>query len=150
MPRYSGKTYYRDTIGISYIREQVYQSLSLHTHTQQEPTTAIRLEGISFHSTLMARLPPIIMDGRRKCSRTPWSSPIPHTHVRVPSCPPEGTGSVGKPQTSSTRRRVPGWRIHGSVEDTKLSTNKQHSLSVFSAFVEHVLFVPSAPDVEQV
>jgi hypothetical protein len=23
----------------------------------------------------------------------------------------------------------PGWRIHGSVEDTKLSTNKQHSLS---------------------
>ncbi len=22
-----------------------------------------------------------------------------------------------------------GWRIHGSVEDTKLSTNKQHSLS---------------------
>jgi hypothetical protein len=26
-------------------------------------------------------------------------------------------------------RRGPGWRIHGSVEDTKLSTNKQHSLS---------------------
>jgi hypothetical protein len=25
--------------------------------------------------------------------------------------------------------RVPGWRIHGGVEDTKLSTNKQHSLS---------------------
>jgi hypothetical protein len=23
----------------------------------------------------------------------------------------------------------PGWRIHGSVEDTKLSTNKQHTLS---------------------
>ena len=23
-----------------------------------------------------------------------------------------------------------GWRIHGSVEDTKLSTNKQHSLSL--------------------
>jgi hypothetical protein len=22
-----------------------------------------------------------------------------------------------------------GWQIHGSVEDTKLSTNKQHSLS---------------------
>ncbi len=35
-----------------------------------------------------------------------------------------------KPQISSTRRRGPGWRIHGSVEDTKLSTNKQHSLSV--------------------
>jgi hypothetical protein len=33
-----------------------------------------------------------------------------------------------KPQTSSTRRRGPGWRIHGSVEDTKLSTNEQHSL----------------------
>jgi len=31
-------------------------------------------------------------------------------------------------QTSSTRRRGPGWRIHGIVEDTKLSTNKQHSL----------------------
>ena len=34
-----------------------------------------------------------------------------------------------KPQTSSTRSRGSGWRIHGSVEDTKLSTNKQHSLS---------------------
>jgi hypothetical protein len=29
------------------------------------------------------------------------------------------------------QRRCPGWRIHGSVEDTKLSTNKQHSLSHF-------------------
>ena len=28
-----------------------------------------------------------------------------------------------------TRSRGLGWRIHGSVEDTKLSTNKQHSLS---------------------
>ncbi len=27
------------------------------------------------------------------------------------------------------RGAAPGWRIHGSVEDTKLSTNKQHSLS---------------------
>jgi hypothetical protein len=35
-----------------------------------------------------------------------------------------------KPQTSSTRSRGPGWRIHGSVEDTKLSTNKQHTLSL--------------------
>ena len=34
-----------------------------------------------------------------------------------------------KSQTPSTRRRGPGWRIHGSVEDTKLSTNKKHSLS---------------------
>jgi hypothetical protein len=34
-----------------------------------------------------------------------------------------------KPQISSTRSRVLGWRIHGSVEDTKLSTNKQHTLS---------------------
>ena len=34
-----------------------------------------------------------------------------------------------KPQTSSTRSRGLGWRIHGSVEDTKLSTNKQHTLS---------------------
>jgi hypothetical protein len=33
-----------------------------------------------------------------------------------------------KPQTSSTRSRGLGRRIHGSVEDTKLSTNKQHSL----------------------
>ena len=33
-----------------------------------------------------------------------------------------------KPQTSSTRSRGLGWRIHESVEDTKLSTNKQHSL----------------------
>jgi len=37
-----------------------------------------------------------------------------------------------KPQTSSTRSRGPGWRIHESVEDTKLSTNKQHTLSHFS------------------
>ena len=35
-----------------------------------------------------------------------------------------------KPKTSSTRSRGLGWRIHGSVEDTKLSTNKQHSLSL--------------------
>jgi len=35
-----------------------------------------------------------------------------------------------KPQTSSTRSRGLGWRIHESVEDTKLSTNKQHTLSV--------------------
>jgi len=35
-----------------------------------------------------------------------------------------------KPQTSSTRSRGLGWRIHESVEDTKLSTNKQHSLSL--------------------
>jgi len=34
-----------------------------------------------------------------------------------------------KPQISSTRSRSLGWRIHGSVEDTKLSTNKQHSVS---------------------
>ena len=34
-----------------------------------------------------------------------------------------------KPQISSTRSRSLGWRIHESVEDTKLSTNKQHSLS---------------------
>jgi len=34
-----------------------------------------------------------------------------------------------EPQTSSTRSRGLGWRIHGSVEDTKLSTNKQHTLS---------------------
>ncbi len=34
-----------------------------------------------------------------------------------------------KSHTPSTRIRGPGWRIHGGVEDTKLSTNKQHSLS---------------------
>jgi hypothetical protein len=37
-----------------------------------------------------------------------------------------------KPQTSSTRSRGLGRRIHGSVEDTKLSTNKQHSLSLLA------------------
>ena len=36
-----------------------------------------------------------------------------------------------KPQTSSTRSRGLGWRIHESVEDTKLSTNKQHTLSQY-------------------
>jgi hypothetical protein len=35
-----------------------------------------------------------------------------------------------KPQIPSTRGRSLGWRMHGSVEDTKLSTNKQHSLSL--------------------
>jgi hypothetical protein len=30
--------------------------------------------------------------------------------------------------TKHTRIRSPGWRIHGGVEDTKLNTNKQHSL----------------------
>jgi hypothetical protein len=35
-----------------------------------------------------------------------------------------------KSQTPSTRRRGPGWRIHGSAEDIKLSTNKQHTLSL--------------------
>ena len=35
-----------------------------------------------------------------------------------------------KPQTSSTRSRGLGRRIHESVEDTKLSTNKQHTLSL--------------------
>jgi hypothetical protein len=30
---------------------------------------------------------------------------------------------------SKCQRLGPGWRIHGSVEDTKLSTNKQHTLS---------------------
>ena len=35
-----------------------------------------------------------------------------------------------KSPTPSTRRRGPGWRIHGSVEDTKLNTNKQHTLSL--------------------
>ena len=33
-------------------------------------------------------------------------------------------------QTSSTRSCGLGWRIHGSVEDTRFSTNKQHSLSL--------------------
>ncbi len=40
-----------------------------------------------------------------------------------------------EPQTSSTRSRGLGWRIHGSVEDTKLSTNKQHSLSLSKAWL---------------
>jgi len=37
-----------------------------------------------------------------------------------------------KSQTPSTRSRGLGWRIHESVEDTKLSTNKQHSLCLVS------------------
>jgi len=36
-----------------------------------------------------------------------------------------------KSQTPSTRSRGLGWRIHESVEDTKLSTNKQHTLSLY-------------------
>jgi hypothetical protein len=33
------------------------------------------------------------------------------------------------PNLQPSTSRSLGWRIHGSVEDTKLSTNKQHSLS---------------------
>ena len=44
-----------------------------------------------------------------------------------------------KPQTSITRSRGLGWRIHESVEDTKLSTNKQHSLSITFASAAGVL-----------
>ena len=36
-----------------------------------------------------------------------------------------------------------GWRIHGSVEDTNLSTNKQHSLS-YHCGVTYTLMVPSS------
>ena len=43
-----------------------------------------------------------------------------------------------KSQTPSTRRRGPGWRIHGSVEDTKLSTNKLHTLSCVRMAFMHV------------
>ena len=46
-------------------------------------------------------------------------------------------------------RRGPGWRIHGSVEDTKLSTNKQHTHSLstpnpgkFGAVAEGDLYQP--------
>jgi hypothetical protein len=40
-----------------------------------------------------------------------------------------------KSQTPSTRRRGLSWRIHGSVEpeDTKVSTNEQHSLLTFAS-----------------
>jgi len=38
-------------------------------------------------------------------------------------------------QTPSTRIRGPGWRIHGCVEDTKLSTNKQHTLSTILLYL---------------
>ena len=47
-----------------------------------------------------------------------------------------------KPQTSSTRSRGLGWRIHESVEDTKLSTNKQHTLST-SPCCPHPLACPA-------
>ena len=43
-----------------------------------------------------------------------------------------------KSQTPSTRRRGPGWRIHASVEDTKLSTNKQHTLSLEIELIEAI------------
>jgi hypothetical protein len=48
-----------------------------------------------------------------------------------------------KPQTSSTRSRGLGWRIHGRVEDTKLSTNKQHSLSLAARSSLAIGHVPS-------
>ena len=42
---------------------------------------------------------------------------------------PKSTARCPPGLTHPSIRRGPGWRIHGSVEDTKLSTNKQHSLS---------------------
>jgi len=36
--------------------------------------------------------------------------------------------------------RGPGWRIHGGVEDTKFSTNKQLSLSLYF-IVKSVFFI---------
>ena len=45
-------------------------------------------------------------------------------------CTVHAPGSCSSRQSPACRlRRSPGWRVHGSVEDTKLSTNKQHSLS---------------------
>jgi hypothetical protein len=44
-----------------------------------------------------------------------------------------------KSQTPSTRRRGPCWRIHGSVEDTKLSTNEQHSLYIYIYIHIHLI-----------
>ena len=45
-----------------------------------------------------------------------------------------------KPQTSSTRSRCLGRRIHESVEDTKLSTNKQHTLSRHSVAMQQTAY----------
>ena len=42
--------------------------------------------------------------------------------------------------------RCLGWRIHGSVEDTKLSTNKQHSLSRFLLMLKESLKAPLFTD----
>jgi len=49
-----------------------------------------------------------------------------------------------KPQTSSTRSRGLGWRIHESVEDTKLSTNKQHTTRWSGIHIRTVLSTVSA------
>ncbi len=51
---------------------------------------------------------------------------------------------LGSIYTLSTRSRGLGRRIHGSVEDTKLSTNKQHSF--FYAYVPSSRYIwSSAP-----
>jgi len=49
-----------------------------------------------------------------------------------------------KPQTSSTRSRGLGRQMHESVEDTKLSTNKQHTLSRDPPSTHRRLHCPSA------
>jgi len=46
-----------------------------------------------------------------------------------PVIPVSDTGAA-QVQASPGRSRGLGWRIHESVEDTKLSTNKQHTLSL--------------------
>jgi len=49
-----------------------------------------------------------------------------HTHTHTHTASNQNKAS----QTPNTRRHGPGCRIHRSVEDTKLSTSKQHTLSI--------------------
>jgi hypothetical protein len=58
-------------------------------------------------------------------------SHVMHEPQRVQCRRGPGSGPPGTPVSTATvmRSRGLGRRIHGSVEDTKLSTNKQHSLS---------------------
>jgi len=60
--------------------------------------------------------------------------------ARLPATPSLFSSSSARSHTCESRGL--GWRIHGSVEDTKLSTNKQHSLSYHHAFASPFLISP--------
>ena len=85
------------------------------THKYPPPTRVLHL----IHSSLFALNKPSVLQ-----KSEPYADTRPLSSSLLPSSLP---------------LLVPGWRIHGGVEDTKLSTNKQLSLSPSSQKASHRL-----------